>query len=146
MDNHNYFFVVSGEPFGKKRPRARVIAGHASIHNDPANENYELKVINAFRQAYPNLTNELGFGEDDYLQATITAYYSIPKSMSKKKRLLALDGTIRPTKKPDVDNIAKSILDALNSVLYKDDSQVVRLVVGKHYADVPRVEVSITKI
>jgi len=146
MDNHNYFFVVSGEPFGKKRPRARVIAGHASIHNDPANENYELKVINAFRQAYPNLTNELGFGEDDYLQATIVAYYSIPKAFSKKKRELALNQAIRPTKKPDVDNIAKSIQDALNKVLYRDDSQIVLLIVGKRYADVPRVEVSITKI
>jgi Holliday junction resolvase RusA-like endonuclease len=57
-----------------------------------------------------------------------------------------LNQAIRPTKKPDVDNIAKSIQDALNKVLYRDDSQIVLLIVGKRYADVPRVEVSITKI
>ena len=45
-------FVVIGEPFGKKRPRARVIGKHASVYNDPANQNYELKVVNAFNQVY----------------------------------------------------------------------------------------------
>ncbi len=54
-----------------------------------------------------------------------------------------LDGHIRPTKTPDADNIAKSVLDALNKVAYKDDSCVVDLIVEKWYSENPRVEVYI---
>jgi Holliday junction resolvase RusA-like endonuclease len=54
-----------------------------------------------------------------------------------------LDGHIRPTKTPDTDNIAKSVLDALNKVAYKDDSCVVDLIVEKWYSENPRVEVYI---
>lgn len=51
-----------------------------------------------------------------------------------------------PTKKPDIDNIAKSILDALNKLAYRDDTQVVTLHMEKHYAENPRVEVEIEEI
>lgn len=51
-----------------------------------------------------------------------------------------------PTKKPDIDNIAKSILDALNKLAYRDDTQVVTLHMEKHYAEDPRVEVEIEEI
>lgn len=52
-------------------------------------------------------------------------------------------GLIRPTKKPDIDNITKAILDALNKVAYKDDSAIVRFSIEKYYSDSPRVEVTI---
>jgi len=45
-------FIINGEPFGKKRPRATSRGGFARIHNDPENERYELKVINAFQSKY----------------------------------------------------------------------------------------------
>ena len=54
-----------------------------------------------------------------------------------------LNGELRPTKKPDCDNIAKVILDALNGIAYHDDSQVVELVVHKHYAETTRVNVTL---
>ena len=64
---------------------------------------------------------------------TIIAYYEIPKSTTKKdrKRIEALD--LHPTKKPDADNIAKTICDALNDLAYHDDSQIVMLMVMKRY-------------
>ena len=52
-----------------------------------------------------------------------------------------LDKVIRPTKKPDVDNITKSILDSLNGIAYKDDSQVTGLEVMKEYGEIPMVRV-----
>ena len=54
---------------------------------------------------------------------------------------MMLDNKIYPTVKPDTDNIAKSILDALNGIAYKDDKQVVTLSVKKRYDEVPRVSV-----
>ena len=50
------------------------------------------------------------------------------------------------TSKPDTDNIAKSILDSLNGIAYKDDKQVVDLRVRKQYAEVPSVSVWIREV
>ena len=52
---------------------------------------------------------------------------------------------IKPTKKPDADNIAKAVCDALNGIACKDDSQVVDLTVRKHYSKFPRVQVFISE-
>lgn len=54
-----------------------------------------------------------------------------------------LAGYEKPCKKPDIDNIAKVILDSLNDIAYHDDTQVVSLCVVKKYAETPRVEVEI---
>ena len=62
----------------------------------------------------------------------IRAHYKIPKSWSKKDRELALEGRI-PPKKPDVDNVVKIVLDALNRVVYIDDTQVTSCFVSKHW-------------
>jgi len=57
-----------------------------------------------------------------------------------------LDNKVFPTIKPDTDNIAKSILDSLNGIAYKDDKQVVRLKVDKYYAEIPSVSVEIKEV
>ena len=54
-----------------------------------------------------------------------------------------MEGLIRPHKKPDVDNIAKVVLDALNGLVYTDDKQVTDLRVRKRYDTVERIEVII---
>lgn len=83
---------------------------------------------------------------DAPLEVHIIAYYEIPKSTSKKKKQEMLEDKIRPTIKPDTDNIAKSILDSLNGIAYKDDKQVVDLRVRKQYAEVPSVSVWISEV
>jgi len=65
------------------------------------------------------------------------------KSTSKKKRQQMLDGEILPLKKPDMDNIVKVIADALNSVAYQDDSQVVFVKAKKVYSALEGVDVTI---
>lgn len=75
------------------------------------------------------------------IEAQIMAYYPVPKSISKVKREKMLSGSIKPGVKPDLDNVAKSILDALNGVAYYDDNQVTDLKVAKRYAEKPRVDV-----
>jgi Holliday junction resolvase RusA-like endonuclease len=80
------------------------------------------------------------------LKATIEAYHTIPKSKSKKTKEEMRENLIRPTKKADADNIAKSVLDALNGVAYKDDSSVVELTVSKYWADEGFVKVTLEEM
>jgi Holliday junction resolvase RusA-like endonuclease len=55
---------------------------------------------------------------------------------------LARQGKIRPTGKPDLDNIAK-ILDGLNMVVWVDDSRIVDLSLSKYYDDRPGITVHV---
>ena len=64
----------------------------------------------------------------------------------KQVKELMKENKIRPTKKPDFDNISKVIADSLNGIAYKDDAQIVSAIFQKYYSDEPRVEVTITKI
>ena len=59
-----------------------------------------------------------------------------------------LKGKIRPTKKPDLDNISKVICDGISHQgrIWYDDSQVVSECIVKHYSRQPRVEVVISKV
>ena len=57
-----------------------------------------------------------------------------------------LQNKVRPTKKPDIDNIIKAVLDALNGIAYKDDTQVVQVMAQKKYADKAFVEVAICEL
>lgn len=70
------------------------------------------------------------FPIDSYVSVMINAYFSIPKSYMKGKRLACKHNINRPAKKPDVDNILKAVLDALNGVAYKDDKQVIEVTCG----------------
>ncbi|WP_442855820.1 RusA family crossover junction endodeoxyribonuclease [Blautia sp. Marseille-P3087] len=80
------------------------------------------------------------------MRIRIQAFYGIPKSSSKVKREAMLKGELLPAKKPDIDNIAKAVLDALNSVAYRDDTQVVELQLRKQYSEKPRVEICMEEL
>lgn len=78
----------------------------------------------------------------------VKVYRQMPKSVSnsKKKKEKAEKGLLRPTTKPDVDNYVKGVKDALNHLIYKDDSQVVDLKVSKFYSEEPRVEIMLKEV
>ena len=86
------------------------------------------------------------FAPEIPLDVRIVAYFPIPKSASKKRQAMMRVNRLRPTKKPDCDNIAKAVLDALNDIAYHDDSQVVDHQLRKFYSDNPRVTVKIIAI
>lgn len=132
-------FTVEGMVKPKERPRTRQINGHIQTYTPKDTKEYELRV----KAAYPGFKT---FIDGEYLSVHIYAYYPIPKSASNKNRLLMLSGRIRPAKRPDLDNIAKSICDALNGVAYKDDSQIVKLTVAKYYSTEPRAEIRISEV
>ena len=76
----------------------------------------------------------------------IMACYGIPASKSKKIKEQMKQGILRPTKKPDMDNVIKAIADSLNNIAYHDDTQIVDCQIRKFYSEQPRIEVSITEV
>lgn len=135
-------FSVPGQPFGKQRPKFSRIGNGVKTYTPDETISYENLVKIMFREAAKGKM----FKDDDMLDVRIIAYYEIPKSTSKKKRNLMLEHKIRPTKKPDWDNIGKIICDSLNKVAYHDDSAVVDAQVRKFYSEQPRVDVTIRAI
>lgn len=133
-------FTVLGEPKGKGRPRFNTRTGHAKTPKDTVN--YESLV----RLEYAQQTDGFRFQDDAMLDMRILAYYSIPQSKSKKVKAAMLNNEIRPTKKPDMDNVVKIIADSLNQVAYRDDTQIVDCQCRKFYSEQPRVEVIIKQI
>lgn len=77
------------------------------------------------------------------LQLDVKVFKPTLKSFSKKKKIEAEQGLLRPISKPDVDNYVKGIKDALNKVIWNDDSQIVDLHVSKFYSETPRIEVAV---
>lgn len=130
-------FTVLGEPNGKGRPRFDPKTGVA--HTPKKTASYENLVKTEFRLQCGGVK----FPDDAMLDVRVFAYYTIPKSVSKKKRAAMLARQIRPTKKPDFDNIGKVVCDSLNGIAYRDDAQVVDAMVRKFYSEQPRVEVVI---
>lgn len=117
-------FTIPGIPVPKARPR--VVRGHA--FTPKKTKDYETLVQDVY-----NLTVGEYLG-DSAIVVMIDLYFPIPESYSKSKRKRIADGEIKHTKRPDVDNCAKAILDALNEVAYKDDAQIVESRITKHYA------------
>ena len=76
------------------------------------------------------------------LKMKIEFFFKIPKSWTKEKKA----NTPHHTSKPDVDNLIKSIKDALNGIAYKDDSQVVSVFARKQYADREGIFIEIEEI
>ena len=131
-------FKVFGKPQGKARPRVyhSQKTGKTWAVTPEKTVSYEQQIIKACKEAMERSHHE-GYFNNEPLWLTITAYYDIPKSTSKKQRQLMYNDDIFPTKKPDVDNIAKVVCDALNNVLYKDDTQICDLEINKRYINEP---------
>ena len=131
-------FEILGSPIGQGRPKFSTINGHARAYDPEKSRNYKAYI----RMLATQVMKDSGFTMiEGPCVLRIDAYFEVPKSKSKKFKEAALEGKERPTKKPDADNIVKAILDALNGLMYKDDSCIVDLHCIKYYSDVPRVEV-----
>lgn len=131
-----YEFEMPGEIVGKARPRMNTRTGRA--YTPSKTKNYEYFLRQWFIRKYPNFKQL-----ESRVKVTIVAYFDIPKSTSKKKEDEMLIGKISPTKKPDIDNIVKIILDAMNKFAFKDDTQVTKMEVEKKYNQTPKIYVKI---
>lgn len=142
------FFVVRGEPYGKGRPRFarqenKLGKQYVKTYTPQKTSDYEELVQTEFMSQVKKIKP---FGQRELLEMTVYAYYEIPKTTPKWQIPYMLKGIIRPLKKPDWDNIGKTVADSLNGVAYHDDQQIVDGMVRKFYSDKPRVEVTIRTI
>ena len=131
-------FEVPGKPQGKGRPRATVIAGKAHMYTPGPTASYENKIMLCYQQHHAGVR----FAAPIALQ--VNAYFAVPKSYPKKKAELCIRNILRPTCKPDMDNIVKAVADALNGVAYHDDSGIVEIRVAKRYGSPERIVVQIS--
>lgn len=133
-------FRVEGKPVGKARPRFARMGDGVKTYTPKTTRDYERMIGEGF------LSQGGTVFEHKYLSVRITAYFPIPKSTRKAERLLMETGYVPYDKKPDCDNLAKSVLDGLNGVAWIDDKQVVSLKVKKYYGVEAAVVVNIREV
>jgi Holliday junction resolvase RusA-like endonuclease len=127
-------FKVPGAPQGKAR--ARTYCDRRTRRMKSITPEKTVLYENLIKTSYINAAEKSkfkGYFNKEPVKVSILAVYPIPQSKSKKMKKEMEYGTILPTKKPDADNIAKAICDALNGVAYGDDAQICKLCVSKRY-------------
>ena len=124
-------------PVPKGRPRFSKIGGFVRSYTPKKTSDYEAQVKAIAQSA---MTRE---PLETPLAAFLYFRLPIPKSYTKKRVAACLSCSERPIKKPDLDNLAKSVLDALNGVVYLDDAQLVSLHVTKVYSNNPGVDIMV---
>ncbi len=122
-----YDFEVPGKVIGKGRPRLNTYSG--IVYTPTKTKDYETLVEQYFLLKYPKFKVFEG-----RVKVSIIAYFAIPKATKKSDIKEMLDNNISPTKKPDIDNIVKVVLDSMNKFAFKDDNQITKLEVEKKYS------------
>lgn len=134
-------FVVPRKPVAKGRPRfARLPTGFIRTYTPKATSDFENSVRAIAGRAMDGKTLL-----DGPVSVRIQFNMQIPKWWPKKKRQAASIFAILPTTKPDLDNLAKSVLDAINGIVFADDSQITDLIITKRYGP-PSVKVAASEI
>lgn len=128
--------TVFVEPVAKQRPRY-TRSGH--VYTPDKTAKYEKLIRECWELSHEGLwTGDIVMLCDFYVP--------IPKSMSKKDKQKAVECELRPSKKPDIDNYIKAVMDALNEVAYWDDRQIISITANKWYATEPRVDIRLKEI
>lgn len=122
--NASVSFTIPGEPVAKGRPRMTK-RGH--VYTPARTTQYEKAVGYAYKSAQ-------GAKYDGPVGVAIRSYLRPPKTLTKARRTLIAQGEEYPIKVPDVDNLAKCVLDGLSGLAYDSDKQVVALHIYKRWA------------
>jgi Holliday junction resolvase RusA-like endonuclease len=127
---------IWGEPIGKGRPRL----GKGRVHTPEKTRAWEKKAAFEARRQYH------GEPLEGPIDIDVQATFSVPKSWPLWKQLQAEDGMVVHTIKPDASNVLKAVEDALQGIVFRDDSQIAALSIEKWYGAMPGIQVNISKI
>jgi Holliday junction resolvase RusA-like endonuclease len=133
-------FTIDGEAVPALRPRFSTLGGHIRAVDPLKSREYKsyVRTVASLHKPPEPLRGAL--------ELRVWVFRSIPKNFSKKKTEEAENRLLLPTSRPDTSNFVKLIEDACNEILWKDDSQIVRLDACKFYSKNPRVEVMVREI
>lgn len=147
---------VPGEPYGKGRPKSRVITradgsaavtrnGHfaVNVYTPAKTRKYEQAIGMLGKQAMrgrPPLASDIG------IEVHFTMHFQVPESWSATRQRQALAGEIRPLKKPDADNVIKCFFDALVGIVFVDDVQGADGAWTRRYARTPGVRMRVLRL
>lgn len=127
---------VYGIPVPQGRPRARAYrvgaATRVQVYDPATSRDWKRTVLAQVLEHKPPTPVEGPL--------SMTLHFFLPRPRSLPKRVEF------PTTRPDLDNFAKAVLDALRGVIYRDDAQIVHLSVSKHYNDVPGVSIRLWRM
>lgn len=126
--------TIDGVPVAKGRPRFSRYGAYTPKKTQEYEEYVKMCWVAKYGGVQPS---------EQSLEVDIVFYLPIPKSVNKKQRAEMLDGRIKHTKKPDIDNLIKSVLDALNGIAYSDDSKIIKVTAVKRYAETGSTELTI---
>lgn len=127
---------IPGKPAAKGRVRF-TRSGHPYTPDSTTNAETWAKLCMVQQAGLVRLTGAL--------RLEVTATREVPASWSKRKRAAALAGIIRPTSKPDSDNLLKLYGDAGNGVLWADDAQITTATVRKRYGEAAGVLLTVSQ-
>lgn len=127
-------FTIHTAPVSKQRPR---LGKGGCVYTPSKTKAFE----NIVALSYGNRPSF----DDKYIRIRLKFKFEVPKSYSKKKRLEAIEGKIRPTK-ADIDNYIKAVLDGLNKKAWKDDRYIIGILAEKEYSEKSCIEVSIETV
>ena len=134
--------TILGEPESKQRPRYSTYNGYVRTYTPQKTINYESLIVHEYNEKYGKLT----FDRNEPVSLVVNAYFGLSKSdfgkkgLNKSGREKMEMGYCITTK--DIDNIVKIIMDALNSICYVDDKQIVVINACKFWTmETPRVEI-----
>ena len=119
------FFPIP--PIAKGRPR---LTRYGQAYTPKKTKDYEKAIAEHFKGQ--NIEKFEG-----PIHIKLVFQMPIPKSFTKKQRGLIQEGFMKYDKKPDLDNLAKAVLDALNGIAYEDDSKITGLFLVKRYSNFP---------
>ncbi len=126
------FFVV-GEPIAMPRPRARAIRMGpkwiATIYNPKDADPWKMLVVEAFQTKWPDI-DQVAF--DCPVRLRLEFFMPRPKSHFLKAGI-RLNAPTYHLGRPDTDNLAKAVMDALTKYAWSDDSLIVHLSIVKRY-------------
>ena len=112
---------------GKDRPRFNMRSG--KVYTPSTTTQFERMVAQCYRKQGGNCF------DSQPVILSVVLFYKLPQSLSRKRKDAMLEKKEPPLVKPDIDNVVKLVMDALNGVAYDDDKQVVRQYAEKRYTD-----------
>ena len=149
MTNMNVDLIVicvPGKPEPQRRAKARAITTKsgrtmAQVYDPAVSRNWKAAARIAAAEKMQGRPVLLG-----PVRVSVLAQFAVPRGWPAWKQEAALAGTIKHTTRPDADNLLKPAKDALKSIVWQDDSQVVDEQALKEYSLRPALWIKVTPL